>query len=365
MPKIFEILGLPERPNMLAPLAGVSDHPFRRICARYGADLTFVEMLSATAIIYGNLRTLDMMERHPSETILGVQLTGRSADEVGQAVAILNDYPFDTVDLNMGCPVRKVVNGGSGSAILKDPQRVYDTVRAAVANTDRPVSAKIRIGWDHHSINAVETAQAAEAGGAVWVTVHGRTRNDDYAVPVNLEQIALVKQGLRIPVVGNGNIFAQSDAWYMQEKTGVDGIMVSRGALGNPWIFRELATGQTTVTLDEWLNAVLDHMAWHAEMHGSTGMGALRMRKHMLWYVKGWPGARKVRAVINDVNDLDVAKSLITAFAEDLAKDGARARSAGHEDDTEVRFEWDPKYEMDRRHDRGVGNEEIPVMHGR
>ncbi|MDQ7051770.1 MAG: tRNA dihydrouridine synthase DusB [candidate division KSB1 bacterium] len=354
---IFSRLGLPEQPVFLAPLAGVSDHPFRRVCQKLGADLTFVEMLSAVAILQRSRRTLEMLQRHPDEPILGVQLTGRNADEVARAVDWLNRYPFEVVDINMGCPVRKVVSGGSGSAILKDPERVYQTVLKATQSTDRPVTAKIRLGWDHKSINAVEVGLAAQEGGAAWLTVHGRTRADDYSVPVNLEKIAEVKAQLHIPVIGNGNIFSRQDMEYMTDKTGVDGVMVSRGALGNPWIFREIKGDSRPVTLQEWLQVVTDHLRWQQEAYGNRGIGAICMRKHLLWYTKGWPGSKHLREKINVADDLQEAIRLIENFATELEKRGVQQRLPVHDSGFHTRFVWDPKYDMDRQLDRGVGDD--------
>lgn len=362
----FSMLGLPSRPVMLAPLAGVSDHPFRLVCARQGADLTFVEMLSAVALLQRSRRTLEMLYRHPDEPRLGVQITGRNADEVARAVEFLNAYPFECVDINMGCPVRKVVGSGSGSAILKDPQRVYDTVRKAREATDRPVSAKIRLGWDHRSINAVEVGLAAQEGGAAWLTVHGRTRADDYSVPVNLEKIAEVKAALSIPVIGNGNLFCRQDAEYMLRTTGVDGLMVSRGALGNPWVFRDIKGDSRSVMLGEWQETVVEHLRLQEQAYGPRGMGAICMRKHLLWYVRGWPGARHVRERINVAEDLQEAARLVLDFAESLRARGVHHRLPVFESGLQNRFVWDPKFDMDRRLDRGVGDEGLvatPEVH--
>ncbi|MCX6123154.1 MAG: tRNA-dihydrouridine synthase family protein, partial [Proteobacteria bacterium] len=219
---IFTRMGLPPVPVILAPLAGVSDHPFRRICAEAGAHLTYVEMISATALLYESRRTFDMLKRHDSENILGVQITGKSADEVGRAIEILDRMPFDTIDINMGCPVSKVVKTGCGSGILRDPERVFQTVKMARAATSKPLSAKFRLGWDKASINWREVSDAIESGGADWMTIHGRLRSDDYGAPVNLEDIAALKHKSKIPVIGNGNIFSRKDWLYMQETTGVD-----------------------------------------------------------------------------------------------------------------------------------------------
>lgn len=361
MSGIFSQLGLPTFPVVLAPLAGVSDHPFRRICVRHGADLTYVEMISATALLYESRRTFDMLARHPDETRLGVQITGRNADEVARAIQLLDKMPFETIDINMGCPVRKVVGAGCGSAILKDPERVRATLRLAREATTKPLSAKIRIGWDRSSVNALEVAQALHDGGADWMTVHGRTRSDDYGVPVELPVIRAVKQQSSIPVLGNGNVFSASDARLMRARAIVDGVMVSRGALGNPWVFRQIKGDMTPVTLDDWRDTVLTHLRWQQEAYGSQGAGAICMRKHLLWYLKGWPGAKKVREDVNQARDLDAAARLIEAYAEDLAAAGTTLRTETHEEPDAQRFQWDPKYEMDRRLDRGVGEDGLPA----
>jgi tRNA-dihydrouridine synthase B len=353
----FAALGLPENPLILAPLAGVSDHPFRRICTDKAADLTYVEMISATAMLYESKRTFDMLKRHESESILGVQITGPSAEQVGKAVAILNQLPFDTIDINMGCPVRKVVKTGCGSAILRDPERVLETVKAAVNATDKPVSAKFRLGWDSQSINMVEVAQAIEAGGAAWMTIHGRTRADDYGAPVNLDGIRRVKDAVRIPVIGNGNLFQRADAIHMQVVTGVDGWMISRGALGNPWLFREIKGGAGEPDIDEWEESILQHLHWQQEEYGDQASAAVCMRKHLLWYAKGWHGVKPFRESVNSAATLRDAGELVKDFAQSLRDKGIRNRSTIIQTETENRFAWDPKWEMDRRLDRGIGDD--------
>lgn len=355
---IFQRLGIYRTPIMLAPLAGVSDHPFRRTCASQGADLTYVEMISATALVYGSKKTFAMLKRHTSEAILGVQVTGRNADETAQAIAILDREPFDTIDINMGCPVNKVVKAGCGSAILKDPHRVAETVRKARAATDKPLSVKVRLGWDRGSINILEVAQAAAESGADWITVHGRTRADDYAVAVDLDHIAQVKQRVTIPVIGNGNIFSVADAQYMQSVTGIDGVMISRGALGNPWIFRDIHNGTTVpVSRDDWVRTVLTHLDAQQEEYGAHPGAAVCMRKHLLWYTKGWPGNKKWRERINNSASLIEARLLITEYAAELVSEGNTVRNDIGLMEAGQRFQWDPKYDMDRQLDRGVGDD--------
>jgi nifR3 family TIM-barrel protein len=350
-------LGLPYAPVILAPLAGVSDHPFRRACARHGADLTYVEMISATAMVYESRRTFDMLKRHEEEKILGVQITGKSAEEVGQAVAMLDKMPFDTIDINMGCPVNKVVKSGCGSGILKDPKRVYETTKAARAATSKPLSVKIRLGWDRNTVTWPEVLDAAEQGGAEWITIHGRLRSDDYGVAVNLDAMAALKQRAKIPVIGNGNVFSRDDAIYMRERTGVDGVMVSRGALGNPWVFHDIKHGKTDVSVDQWEQLVLDHLAWQQSEYGDTGSGAVCMRKHLLWYAKGWPAAKKLRESISHTARISDCADLVREYAAELRTAGIEIRSTVWPMDLENRFQWDPKYDMDRQLDRGVGDD--------
>jgi len=386
-------LGLSSFPVVLAPLAGVSDHPFRRLCAREGAELTYVEMLSATALLYQSKRTLEMARRHEDEKILGVQITGKSADEVARAIEILDRMPFDTIDINMGCPVNKVVRSGCGSGFLRDVPRIRETVRLARQATAKPLSVKIRIGWDKASINALEVADAIQSEGADWLTVHGRLRSDDYGDPVDLPTIKAVKDFCRIPVFGNGNIFSKADAMHMRECTGVDGVMISRGALGNPWIFREFVRGlpgdpsgsgpatfpessESPVSIGEWQQTILDHLRWQSEEYGHRGNGAVCMRKHLLWYAKGWPGAKKLREQINAMEDLESVPAAIADFVTGARAAGVtqRQNQTAHENDQAsslaARFSasgrfgatatsWDPKWDMDRRLDRGVGDEDL------
>ncbi len=354
----FIRLGLPENPVLLVPLAGVSDHPFRRICQLLGADLSYVEMISAAALVYYSKKTLNMLHRHNLESILGVQVTARHSEEMAKGIDILNTYPFDTIDINMGCPVRKVVKSGGGSAILKDPERVYRTTKVACQHTDKPISVKIRLGWDHHLLTYHEVAKAAQEGGAQWLTVHGRTRNDTYQKPVDLAKIAEIKAALDIPVIGNGNIFSKEDADIMKKKTQVDGLMISRGALGNPWIFREVKGKHITTNLDDWLQIVAQHISWQSEAYGDQGIGTVCMRKHLLWYVSGWPHARKVREKINEMQSLARMKAILVHYVQQLRDRDVYSRSIysqSHRNDT--RFLWNPVRDMNRYADRGVGED--------
>ncbi len=355
-------LGVADWPVVLAPLAGVSDHPFRRACAQQGADLTYVEMLSATAIAYRNKKTLEMLARHADEGILGVQVTGRQAEETADAVAFLDAQGFETIDINMGCPVRKVVQSGCGSGFLRDPERVFATIRACRQATPKPLSVKVRLGWDRESLNISEIARLASEAGADWLTVHGRTRSEDYGVPVDLGGIHLAKTVATIPVLGNGNVFEASDAEAMRARAGVDGVMVSRGALGDPWVFRRIKGDRQPLHLDEWEQVVVQHVAWQQEAYADSARGVVCMRKHLLWYLRGWPMAKDIKEAIVHTESLQRCLEMIREFCEELRRAGHTLRASLHGVESEGRFLWDPKYEMDRSLDRGVGHLDGPEL---
>jgi len=345
--------------TLLAPLAGVSDTPFRRICADYGAALTFVEMLVSVAVVYKSRRTWEMLNRHPTEACVGVQLTGRNVDEVVKAAAMINREGFDTLDINMGCPVRKVVHSGSGSAFLKDPQRITDTLAGVKSVVTKPLSAKCRLGFTKDVLNITDVAPRIVSAGCDGLTIHGRTRDCTYAAPV---QYGMVKQGVDaaraarpgVPVIGNGNVFDRQTAALMLQRTGVDGVMVSRGALGNPWIFSELTDASfQQPTIREWLDGVLRHLDYHIEHYGDTEFSARLMRKHLIWYANGFPYSAGLRGFFNTVSSLTVAKDELHRYAQQYPaglrryEDGAMTRL----------FKEDPKYQMDREIDRGVGDD--------
>ena len=345
--------------TLLAPLAGVSDTPFRRICADHGAALTFVEMLVSVAVVYKSRRTWEMLNRHPTESCVGVQLTGRNVEEVVKAAAMIDREGFDTLDINMGCPVRKVVHSGSGSAFLKDPQRISDTLAGVKSVVTKPLSAKCRLGFTRDVLNISEVAPRIVGAGCDGLTIHGRTRDCTYAAPVQYE---VIKQGVdaaraakpHVPVIGNGNVFDRQTAALMLHRTGVDGVMVSRGALGNPWIFSELTDGSfKQPTIREWLDGVLRHLDYHKEHYGDTEFSARLMRKHLIWYANGFPYSSSLRGFFNTVLSLDVAKEELTRYAAQYPADLRR-----YDDGAANRlFKEDPKYQMDREIDRGVGDD--------
>lgn len=381
----FKQLGLPEFPIMLAPLAGVSDYPFRWICERHGADLTYVEMLSAIALCYRSKNTMAMLHRHLAERRVGVQITARNPSEMARGVAVIADHPFDTVDINMGCPVKKVVKTGCGSAALRDPQKVYDLVRAAKDNCPQIVSSKIRLGWSESERYPLEVADAVARAGGAWLTVHGRLRSDRYSAPVDLGGIQDIAQRVDIPVIGNGNIFTGHDIDTMSRHTGVRGVMVSRGALGNPWIFCRGGRGALRpVTPEQWRGVVASHVRALIGFYGDGVLPAKRFRKNLLWYLKGWPTPGEVRAKAQHLSSLNQ----VLVIADELARgwikagytrrspsdfadrwvfphDGEQASGDSAEHGLRKSLEerdasrWDPKYDMDRQWDRGVG-EEVP-----
>ncbi len=361
-PFMFGGLKVPNR-VILAPLAGVSDVPFRRICQELGAGLTYVEMLSAAGIHHRNKRTLDMCRRHSSEERLGVQVTGPSAESVREAVRFLDGLPFDTIDLNMGCSVRKVVSGGSGSAILSEPERIDATVGAAREATARPLSVKTRLGVSRRAISIEDTARRVARAGADLFTVHGRTRCEKYGVAADLEGIRRGIEAARaaavrpLVTVGNGDLLDWPSVRRMREETGCDAVMISRGALGNPWIFRSVLEERTAhPTLEEWGDVVLRHLDYQEAHYGDTELAAIMMRKHLLWYIKGYPLNKELGAKVGYIKRIGEGRRYIMEYRAEWPSDLRRFEGA-HK--TDSRFgpnsKYDPKYEMDRRHDRGVG----------
>jgi nifR3 family TIM-barrel protein len=352
-------LVLPNR-VLLSPLAGVSDVPFRRICQEMGAGLTYVEMLSAAGMPYANRKIGELIARHPAEPVLGVQMTGATPEVMAIGARILMDIalPTDTFDINMGCPVKKIVSKGCGSAIVRNPKLAGDIVRACRDTLPVPVTAKIRIGFTRgdHTVEAV--CDELGRAGVAMLTIHGRTREDSYSDPVNYERIRdgfraleAAAGGRKVWKIGNGNIFDIPSAKRMVEETGCDGILISRGSLGNPWIFRQiLLDDPRQPSAAEWAEWVLRHVDHHQEFYGEGTYAAVRFRKHLLWYVAGFPGSRHLRGELGLVQSMQECRERIQRYADTLPADLPRYADqspkpeAGH----------DPKAEMDREHDRGV-----------
>ncbi|WP_035777888.1 tRNA dihydrouridine synthase DusB [Butyrivibrio sp. AE3004] len=298
---------------ILGPMAGVSDLPFRLLCSEMGAGLVCMEMVSAKAITYRNKNTDNMMEIHPAERPVSLQLFGSEPEVMAEATRMISEKNYDILDINMGCPVPKVVGNGEGSALMKNPELIGKIVKAMVEVTDRPVTVKIRKGFTESSVNAVECAIAAEENGAAAIAVHGRTREQYYSGNADWSIIKKVKEAVRVPVIGNGDVTDGESAKALIEETGCDGVMIARAAEGNPWIFREviayLENGSVPQrpTMREMYDMVIRHADLQLKYKGEY-IGIREMRKHMSWYTTGLPGSAKFRAMINQMNDMDSLK---------------------------------------------------------
>ena len=300
---------------ILAPMAGVSDLPFRLLCQKEGAGMTCMEMISAKAVLYNNKNTESLLAIHPDEECVSLQLFGSDPAIMAEIAKRIEERPFKILDINMGCPVPKIVNNHEGSALMKNPELVYDIVRSISEAISKPVTVKIRKGFDEDHINAVEVARAAEAGGAKAVAVHGRTREQYYSGAADWSIIKAVKEAVSIPVIGNGDIKCGADARRMLEETGCDGVMVGRAAEGNPFIFREITAFMegreyTAPTLKEIKETVLLHADMQLEYKGEF-IGIMEMRKHLSWYLKGFEGASALRKRINEMETFEELKEII------------------------------------------------------
>lgn len=295
---------------ILAPMAGVSDLPFRLLCHEQGAGLVCMEMVSAKAIYYNNKNTDSLMEIHPDEGYASLQLFGSDPVILGEMARRIEDRPHAFLDINMGCPVPKVVNNGEGSALMKNPRLVEEILTALVKATRKPVTVKIRKGFDEDHVNAVEIAKIAESCGAAAVAVHGRTREQYYSGQADWDIIARVKEAVSIPVLGNGDVDSPKKAEQMFFQTGCDGILIGRAAQGNPWIFREVTEYlENGVILPRPDNAekkamILRHAALQLQYKGEY-IGVREMRKHLSWYTVGMPNSSRFRREINAMETMD------------------------------------------------------------
>lgn len=300
---------------ILAPMAGVSDLPFRLLCKEQGAGMTSMEMISAKAILYNNKNTESLLEIHPDEDCVSLQLFGSEPKIMAEIAKRIEDRPFSVMDINMGCPVPKIVNNHEGSALMKNPELVFEIVRAISEAISKPVTVKIRKGFDDEHVNAVEVAKAAEAGGASAVAVHGRTREQYYAGKADWTIIKAVKEALSIPVIGNGDVCSGPDAERMFKETGCDAVMIGRAAQGNPFLFKEVVSylegkEYTAPSNKEMKETILRHADLQLQYKGEY-IGIREMRKHLSWYLKGFEGAGKLRKNINEMETFGELKKII------------------------------------------------------
>ena len=315
-------------PGMLAlgPMAGVTDLPFRLLCKEQGAGLIYTEMVSAKGIYYNNKNTESLLCVEEKERPVALQLFGEDPYIMSEMAKRIEERNFDILDINMGCPVPKVVNNGEGSALLKNPKRVGEIVEAISKAIQKPVTVKIRKGFSAEEANAPEIAKIAQESGAAAVAVHGRTREQYYSGKADWDIIRQVKEAVHIPVIGNGDVFTPQDAKRMMEETSCDGIMIARGAQGNPWIFKQvehyLNTGELLAkpSIEEVVQMMLRHANAQLAFKGEY-IGMREMRKHVAWYTVGYPHSAKLRGDINAVESVAELEDLMHRYMDSLKKE--------------------------------------------
>lgn len=306
----------------LSPMAGVTDLPFRLICKEQDCGMLYTEMVNAKALCYDDQNTKKMLKIEEEEHPVAIQIFGSDPEYMGGAAKILNSYPNEILDINMGCPAPKVVKNGDGSALLKNPELAAKVLKAVVGNSEKPVTLKIRKGWDDTCINAVEIAKIAEDCGISAIAIHGRTREQYYSGKADWDIIRQVKENVSIPVIGNGDVFEVEDAINMLNQTNCDAIMIGRGAQGNPWIFKRInhymQTGEILPesTLEEKINTAKKHLKLAVEEHGEY-VAVREMRKHIAWYLKGLRNSARVRDEINKIESYEEVVNKLESYMQD------------------------------------------------
>ncbi len=306
----------------LAPMAGVTDLAFRLICKEKGCDLLYTEMINAKALCYDDEKTKKMLNIRDEEHPISVQIFGSDPDYMGRATEILNEYPNEILDINMGCPAPKVVKNGDGSALMKNPKLAGEVLKAVVNNSIKPVTLKIRKGWDDNSINALEIAKIAEDAGISAIAVHGRTREQYYSGVADWDIIKQVKETVKIPVIGNGDVFDIKAAIKMLDKTGCDAIMIGRGSQGNPWIFNQINSYLDSgiiipePSVEEKISTAIKHLNLALEEDGEY-VAVREMRKHIAWYLKGLKKSARLRDEINKIESYEEVVAKLKRYLQD------------------------------------------------